>query len=376
MRIWKSVTALALCAVAVACATPDTQLPDVDATEQSNAAEQQRRFVLTSRLDAQKRVRNVAYRVLRANADLCKENVGPEFGLYILQGDGVETEYQATARALWNLGPRPRVMHVVPNSPAARAGIQAGDIVTAVNGTALGDGSAAAQSYATALVSIREGQTVRFAIERAGMPRQVSMVPSKSCSHGVLLSHDSAANAFTDGKQIVVNEGILRIAQSDEELALVIGHELAHITKGHIDKQKQNAIIAGTGGFVLDVAFAVLGVNTQGAFTEMSANAGRQAFSHGFEKEADYVGSYHMARAGYDTTGVEKFWRRMAAEDPKIIAFAGTHPTSSERYALIAKTHTEILAKRSASQPLVPNLDPDRRRPVSKRKTGRADDMK
>lgn len=346
-----------------ACATPDAQLPDTSVSDTSQAAEQQRRFVLTSRLDTQKRVQNVAYRVLSANADLCGESVQPVLGLYSMQISGVDRDYRGSARALWELGERPRVMHVAPDSAAARAGLRPGDILLSVNGRALGAGPDAGKRYTEALGKTGPTAPARLGIERGGEQLEFTLRPVRACAYPVLVNHDNSANAFTDGKRIVVNTGILKIARTDEELALVIGHELAHITKGHIDKKRQNAIVAGIGGAAIDVAFAVFGMNTQGAFTQFSIDAGSQAFSQGFEKEADYVGIYHMARAGYDTTGVERFWREMAAEDPALITFAGTHPTSTERYALIAKAHEEVTAKRATGAPLLPNVkSPDRRR--------------
>ena len=347
--------AAVVCAAA-ACATPDTQLPDTDTAATEQAAEDQRRYVLGSRLDTQRRVRNVAYRVLTANADLCGEEVAPALGLYSMQLDGVPREYRQTAVGLWSLGARPRIMHVVPGSAAARAGLAPGDILLAVNGRRVGEGRDAAKRYVEAINEAKPHTSMHMVVERGGKQLSFNLMPSAICDYPVLVNHDNSANAFTDGKRIVVNDGILKIARSDEELALVIGHELAHITRGHIDKKTRNAVLAGAGGLAIDVAFAVFGVNTQGAFTDLSINAGAQAFSQGFEKEADYVGIYHMARAGYDTKGVERFWRQMAAEDPASITFAGTHPTSTERYALIAKTHEEVAAKRAANQPLMPNI--------------------
>ncbi len=360
---------LLVCMIAGACATPDTQLPDTNAADSDQAAEQQRRFVLTSRLETRKRVQNVAFRLMSANAGLCGEDVTAVLGLDSMQIGSVDREFRQSAQGLWRLEERPRVMHVMAHSPAARAGVEPGDILVSVNGRAIGGGRDAGKRYAEALDTAKAGTPMRLVVERNGARKQITLRPAIACAYPVLVSHDSAANAFTDGERIVVNDGILNIAKTEEELALVIGHELAHITKGHIDKKMQNAILAGAGGVAVDIAFAVFGMNTQGAFTDFSINAGRQAFSQSFEKEADYVAIYHMARAGYDTTGVERFWRQMAAEDPASITFAGTHPTSTERYALISKTHHEVSAKRTAGQPLVPNIkSPDRKRNATRRR--------
>lgn len=347
--------AVALAFTVAACATPGGSLPGVSSVDESEAAEEQRRFVLTTQLEAETRVRNVSYRILSANADLCDRDVQSHLGIFIMQDQSVTKEYRRAAANLWGLDGRPRIMHVVPGSGAARAQLKRGDIIVSVNGVALGRDEKAGEQYAKAFENAKPGAPVAMTIERAGQRRKVSLRPAVGCSFPVFVNHDASPNAVTDGTNILVNSGLLKVARTDDELALVIGHELAHITQGHIRKKTRNAVLAGAGGLLIDVAFAMIGVNTNGAFTEITANAGRNAYSQSFEKEADYVGSYLIARAGYDTRGVERFWRQMAAEDPTSVQFAGTHPTSAERYALIIRTHEEILAKRAAKQPLLPN---------------------
>ena len=150
----------------------------------------------------------------------------------------------------------------------------------------------------------------------------------------------------------------MRLTKTDNELALIVGHELAHITAGHFGKQGQNQIVGMIGGAAADALLAAAGLNTGGALTSSFGRIGRNAFSPDFEKEADYIGLYFAARAGYSIKGVETFWRRMADEDPKSIRFAGTHPTTAERFLVIAKTDGEIAAKRRKGVALRPNKKP------------------
>lgn len=66
------------------------------------------------------------------------------------------------------------------------------------------------------------------------------------------------------------------------------------------------------------------------------------------------MGLYLMARAGHDYRNAAAFWRRMATVDPKAIAQASTHPTTSERFVALQKTVVEIDEKIAAGQPLLP----------------------
>jgi predicted Zn-dependent protease len=87
------------------------------------------------------------------------------------------------------------------------------------------------------------------------------------------------------------------------------------------------------------------------------------AYSQDFESEADYVGMYFMRRAGFDIDDVEAVWRRMAVEHPESIRLAYTHPTTAERFLVLARTRDEIRTKEASGEPLVPNT----RRQTSRR---------
>jgi len=125
--------------------------------------------------------------------------------------------------------------------------------------------------------------------------------------------------------------GMMNFVKNDDELALIIGHELGHNTMGHIRKIVFNIILS----------------------------LGATRYSRPFESESDYVGMYYIARAGYSLDGVESFWRRLAITNPKYIARDKTHPRYPNRYLSIAATREEIKAKQTAGLPLIPNFKTD-----------------
>jgi len=132
---------------------------------------------------------------------------------------------------------------------------------------------------------------------------------------------DSTLNAFTTGSEIVIHSSLLRIARSDAQLGMIVGHELAHANLGHLDKQRANQALGWTSGAVIDVGI-LLGtrISTGLTFAREFARAGQRAYSVAFEREADYVGAYYAARAGYDLTGAEEFWRSYSLESPDSIS--------------------------------------------------------
>src|SRR5262249_4813644 len=156
-----------------------------------------------------------------------------------------------------------------------------------------------------------------------------------------------------DGQNVFVTSAMLRFTVNDDELAVVLGHEIAHNAMGHADAQRRNAGIGALFGAALDVFAATQGVNTQGQFTGLGADKGSRVFSQDFEREADYVGMYLLARAKHPYKMAPDFWRRMGAELPGSIKFASTHPTTAERYIRLDQAAAEIAGKVEASAPLL-----------------------
>ena len=340
-----------------ACATPSTSVPTIDAGAAKAEAREQAEFVINRRRSEMERVYRVAQRLRTANADLC-----PRKGGWI--GVVAETQYdyakdmRPAAIAILGVGEAPRVTLVSKGGPAERAGLRVGDVITDVNGEAVATGAKGSRDVARKLKA-PSGQTeIRIRVERDGAPLQIVAAPEMVCAYGFSVVDGGEVNAFADGDDVYIYRGMLKLVESDDELALVLGHELAHNTMGHVQKQRQNATIGMLGGALIDIAAAAGGANTNGEFTKMGGQLGAKAFSQDFESEADYVGVYLMVRAGYSMQGVEQVWRRMAAEDPTAINLGLSHPTTPARYLNITTARTEILAKQEAGQPLAPTLKP------------------
>jgi len=170
------------------------------------------------------------------------------------------------------------------------------------------------------------------------------------CYFPVKLATDDNLGAYTDGKNIYIHSGMLRFVESDAELAFILAHEISHNVLSHLSKKKGNALL----GSALDILLiAATGVNTQGAFGKAGANA----YSQGFEAEADYLGLYIAAEAGYDITSAPIFWRRMAIEHPSAIIarYDSTHPSTPERFVGLTSSVNEISDKLASGLVLVPN---------------------
>ena len=184
------------------------------------------------------------------------------------------------------------------------------------------------------------------------------MKPVIGCAIPVNLETNSEVNAFTDYKRIVIYSSLLRIARTDDQLAVIVGHELAHVNMGHYQKKLQNSLLGEFGGALVDGGFLLGGIYTGRAFTNYMGKVGAKAFSVAFEREADYVGAYYATRAGYNVAGAEEVWAAMGMEDPASIRKATTHPTSPVRFLQMRKVAEEIADKKRRNLPLVPEIKP------------------
>lgn len=145
-------------------------------------------------------------------------------------------------------------------------------------------------------------------------------------------------NAFCmPGGKIMVYTGLVRqLNLSDDELAVVIGHEMSHALREHSREQVSQAVAAQT---AIGIGVALLGLGQGSADL---AGAGYQAliatrFSRTDESEADRMGLELMARAGYDPRAGVSLWQKMisANSGSQPPAFLSSHPTESSRVQAI-----------------------------------------
>ena len=352
----KKLIPLILALTLAGCAGPVTLPPQGSSAEIQAETQREKELAYKKTVEDQDRVYNVAFPLLAANADFCGDQTVPAFGMTAWNIDSVSAGSRVAAANLYNLQPRLAVQYVADASPAAKAGIRSGDFIVAINGQGIPDGKAALKE-ADAQLKTSGYRGADMLLERNGGLIRAVVQPVRACRYPVILDPNSAEiNAFADGRRIVITRGILRFTENDNELALIIAHELGHNAMRHIDKRKGNALAGGLGGLAIDSLLAAAGVSSGGQFSQLGQQLGASSYSVAFEQEADYVGMYFMERAGYRSAGVADFWRRFATEVPASVAMRGDHPTSPERFLAIERAHREIAKKKAASQALEPNL--------------------
>lgn len=158
-------------------------------------------------------------------------------------------------------------------------------------------------------------------------------------------------NAFCmPGGKIVVYEGLMKIVASDDELAVVMGHEVAHAVAKHSNERMSQQLMTQFGAAVLGQA-----VNKQSQAIQQVAGSvyglGAQfgvmlPFSRKHELEADYMGLILMTIAGYNPDAAIPFWQKMSASGGgQTPEFMSTHPSGSTRIRDIQQALPDIKAK-------------------------------
>lgn len=153
----------------------------------------------------------------------------------------------------------------------------------------------------------------------------------------VVFEDDSTINAFAmPGGKVGVYTGIMKLAESDDELAAIIGHEIAHVSARHGNERMSQAILVASGGLALGYAVKDEDATTQEAvmlaYGIGMTLGGQLPFSRLHENESDEIGLLYMARAGYDPRYAPRFWMKMKALDTNAsLEFLSTHPSHDTR---------------------------------------------
>lgn len=213
------------------------------------------------------------------------------------------------------------------------------------------------QEYRTR-VMVRLGRTMR-AINQAAEEICKETGKFSDCTYKFEMNFSNEErNAYADGKKIYLTAGMMDFVQGYDELALVVGHEVAHNVLEHRANTELGAVLGGFVGFTLDLGLAVAGVNTGGAITKFGMAVGARTKSKEFERDADYLGLYLAARAGFDVSDTPSFWHRLAAsrDEKQKDGWLASHPLDLERAAAIRLAIEEINQKRQEGRPLLPEF--------------------
>ena len=279
------------------------------------------------------RVADTAWRIASRNADKCPK-LWASLGVSLHHVSQYEPAYRAAAQAAFGLGDTyPSLLAVADGSPASAAGLKPNDTLRAVNGADLADkggGQASAASYdavsaaMAALEALPEQGAAVLSIDRGGQRLEVSVTPQNVCRSRVELAPGNAINANANGLVAQISGRLVDWVESDDELALVIAHEMAHNLMDHPKRLNKQSALSG-----LATSLGLAG------------KAQRQ-----MELEADRVGIIMAAGAGYKYKIAPDFWAKLNSNSPLASFLASTHPTTRARRENAQRVVDELNTKR------------------------------
>jgi len=311
-RIARALTAL-VCIPISASLAADVTSADVASSEVTARVEALREAALASILEKGSRILRIGERLRTSGIDLCPEEQRLVWGVIT-----------ATERELVNLSLVPwksrrhsdrdvEILWVEPGSPADRAGLAVGDVVVSLDGKRLKKSTDLYRGVAD-----DDHESAALEVRRGGAHLEVSLpiVPGCFAAAGLWISDE--VNGYKTHHGVYLTSGLLRFATSDDELAVILGHEFGH---------------------------AILETGNK---------------PH-YEADADYIGLYLAARAGYQIEAAPGFWRRMAVRNPYSLINSRdpgfrTHPRSPGRTLSLQATIREIREKQAAGVPLEPEV--------------------
>lgn len=268
------------------------------------------------------RLTGVAYRLQTANAALCP-NREPVTGVALQTLSQFPRSQHERIGAQLGLGRFVAIAAVAPDSPATRAGLQVGDALVAIDGVATPVVAAGTESFAPVSATeamlaeaLARNPGVLLTVERGGQRSNIRLGKAQGCASRFQSVPGGYGKTGADGTTVQISDDMLALAQSDDEVAVVVAHELAHNILMHKAKRTPS----------------------------------KQA-----EYEADRLGVWLHVRAGYDPAALVRFWTRLKARTDSGIFSDGTHPAWNKRITAVAAALEELNKQRTAGRPLVPD---------------------
>jgi Zn-dependent protease with chaperone function len=203
---------------------------------------------------------------------------------------------------------------------------------------------------------------VELLVEREGKKFTLTIYPQLLPAEYAILvkTQDRKINAYAAPGKIILTGRMVNFCLNDDELALIVGHEMAHQVLGHLIRGAAHRELGQLLGEVITAASTLsLGRLLDWKHFQVDPDVRRVAqsavvsvFSQDDEREADIYGAWYAFQAGYDLDRGAAVWERVAAVDEKdpflTTYFLASHPAPMERLARLKLVDQYFKAGRAA----------------------------
>ncbi|MEO6919941.1 MAG: M48 family metallopeptidase [Collimonas sp.] len=302
---------------------------------------------LKALIGLQDRLYDVAAPLLVNNALLCRNNARNLLGFTAKTKYSFTAEFIAAANSL-GFTDQLQVTGVLAGSGAAKAGLQRGDLLVAIQDKPAPVGADAERQTAMMLGPLVNGRTnIKVTVARNGSNQTLTVPLTRACAFGIELGNTDNVISYADGRRVLISAGMMKFTQSDDELALVIAKEMAHNSLTHASRQRNTATMTG----VIDNL-----IRLRPDTTPLSGAAGVKPFPQQLDASADRLSLFMVARAGYKVDGAPAFWQRLATQYPATVlnGYTAIHPATDFRMSAIQQTVSDIQAKQATGTTIQP----------------------
>jgi predicted Zn-dependent protease len=228
-------------------------------------------------------------------------------------------------------------------------------------------GDAEAKQVAEEMGLLRDSALVAYVRAIGGRLSAVSELPGGPWQFELVDQPEPNAFALPGG-HVYVTRGLLILLNSEDELACVLGHEIAHVTARHSAKRLGAAVLTapvaiatGLAGMAVGIVSPSLGSAVAGTGEVITGGLVLAPYSREQEYEADALGQALAARAGYDPAGLPRFLRTLDQEDALLSGqkrefdFFASHPSTPDRAARGEERVGQLV--RAPARPIVAGRD-------------------
>lgn len=315
----------------------------------TNGANEPLGVALRQLLQAQARLWNVSYPMLTESAEVCRERIRPNFGFVAWTRWDIDRYYRIASMGVYGLNDRLRVVHILPGSPAAAAGLLAGDEIEMVGRHDMPTGRTA--SAALELVLQKEsvvGAAQTFRVRRGDVRHALEIVPRLQCDIDLIVTDSDQVNAFNNGQSIYLTDGLMRFLVDDQELAALAAHFVGHGLLEHEAGSGEETMTGKLQTQMDGLRRALLGEDEKDEMKKAGILPGARPYTVMQEIQADRAALELLARADYPMGALVEVWRRLAEVEPGTVLLGGFHPPSQKRQAAVQDILTQVRSENGA----------------------------
>ncbi|MEJ2456602.1 MAG: M48 family metalloprotease [Novosphingobium sp.] len=285
-------------------------------------------------------IARIGYRLATANASLC-DRLQPGLGLVLQTPGQYESGVREEAIRHFHMDGPISVEAVLPDSPAAAAGIKADDTILSMGTVQFAPADASAKASTRRLIAA----TARIAALPADAPMEIrgrrngvdyvrTVKPVPACRTRFEMQISSGFSAQSDGEMVQVSSRFFTDYPEDQA-ASVLAHEFAHNILHHRERMEKMGLSFGMlSGFGRNVRY----------FRET-------------ELQADILSISLLANAGYDPEAAVRLWRAFGPSHAGGILLSRSHPAWKDRVATMEKAIADLGTRRPNHPAVLATLD-------------------